>query len=201
MDFTKTIEVEFKVQIPKTDLKKVTVKLTSLGFNLDHNALIHDSFLQITRSQVKGFDFTRLRRYDNGKIELTKKSWIRSGKDKLRSEETIHVDHGNLELIDFLLPPLFTVQKLRKHYLNSNVLDSGFFMTVCIDRLTTPNDDHLLLEAEILANESTFSSANELVHKLVSQIVGQTNPREADGFLKYCATLDPKIKQILDKIV
>jgi adenylate cyclase class IV len=200
MKTNKTVEVEFKVQIPRSSFRSISARLRSLGFKLDNKTVICDNFLSINRSQVKGFDFTRLREYSNGKLELTKKYWIKNNKDKLRSEESIYISNHDLELLNFALPALFKVTKLRHHYINSNVLGAGYFMTVCIDHLRSPLDTNLLLEAEILADENTFTETSSLVRSVVCQLIQEESPKEADGFLKYCGQLNPDIKRILDNI-
>ena len=139
-------ETELKLELNAQEFEDCQQKLLNLGCKKIKTSALSDYFFDIKKFDEKGWDFTRIRVYDDKDYEKTTKIWkLNEKKERIREE--IEEKSSKLELDDKIsIGNYLKANKTRTDY-SGTVLD---YPTVfSFDKIVFPDETRYFLEAEL----------------------------------------------------
>ncbi len=141
------IETELKLELNPEEFKRCQQKLVSLGYSKVKESALADYFFDIEKFDDKGWNFTRIRVYDNKDYEKTRKIWKLNDKgERIREEE--ESASNETELVSRLNcgEKYLSVEKTRTDY-HGELL--GFPVTFSFDKIVFSDETRYFMEAEL----------------------------------------------------
>lgn len=93
---TTKIETEYKLELSKEEFFGAQEKVVSLGFKLREKRKIKDYFFNLKKFDDKGWNFTRIRVYDDKQFEKTQKTWLLDDNgERIREEKRLILHYLN----------------------------------------------------------------------------------------------------------
>ena len=140
------IETELKLELSEREFKLCQEKLLTLGCPKVKESALVDYFFDIEKFDDKGFNFTRIRVYNDSDYEQTKKTWkLNDRGERIREEEELASSEN--QLADRLKSDkYFKAEKTRVDYKGEML---NFPCTFSFDKIVFPDETRYFMEAEL----------------------------------------------------
>lgn len=183
-------EAEVKYEINEdvaTNLDKI---LKTKGFNLISQNFLRDYYLSKNKSELGGWDFTRLRKYDDGKTILTQKEWKSDAKgNKVRIEQEKEISVNEFEKLLAQTPTIELIEKNRKEY-RGKVNDCE--LTIDFDKLSFNDKNYYFVEVERIVDIEDSSKVRAELSEWVKSNIDSSLDEEALSMLDFIDKLNKK---------
>jgi len=176
-------EAEVKYQIPVEKIAEIKQKLLKYGFVQESESHLIDIYIKIDKSELGGWNFARVRKYDDGKLFLTNKRWTGKSKEsKVRQEEERTISEQELEELVRGKHGLVTLEKDRTEFQGQI---EGRDTTIEIDKLHVGNKNYCFLECERLVSKEQSATTRQELAEWVRENIDNTLTEEAPSMLEF----------------
>lgn len=141
------IETELKLELSPKEFEICQQKVLTLGYAKVKESTLADYFFDIEKFDDKGWNFTRIRVYDDRDYERTKKIWkLNEKRERIREEE--ESVSNEIELANRLNSgeKYLSAKKTRTDYRGELL---GFSVTFSFDKVVFPDETRYFMEAEL----------------------------------------------------
>lgn len=135
------------MELDEEEFKQCQQKLLTLGYPKVKESALTDYFFDIERFDDKGWNFTRIRVYDDRDYEKTKKTWKLNEKgERIREEEETPSSQDELGGRLSSGEKYFSAEKTRFDYQGELL---NFPVTFSFDKIIFPDETRYFIEAEL----------------------------------------------------
>ncbi len=146
------IETEVKLELTQSEFDQVLSVLQTKGFTLTKESRLNDNFFNIKQFDEKGWNFTRIRVYNESEYEKTDKIWkLDAQGNRVREEKEFPSSVEELTSLKSIEPTHFSLNKERVDY-SGTALD--YPAVISLDTVVFPDETRYFMECEIEVDEA-----------------------------------------------